>query len=428
MAKSKLRKRKVPTPVINANYKTDIIKKIINRLHELCQMIDCDVMKHITTFSDMQSVCRRRIRIGNVRSIISDYNSDGFKSLYSKIIRHTFKHNNILIKDRSASISLMDATYIEALKLYIKSDAFKAPDMANQYLEQFEAFYDADKGFIINLYNCLREISLMENLPHEPICSFFFDLVNAGTSNSYMADMVFDIYVRRPVKKHILINNQRRLVYQVYIPAVATDDYFPSIEASELTSLYTGQQEKLLIYVQGHAIQRFLERSQLLNKLLLKMYFSICLLSNSKFTIRANKIYIPMEVVGIRYGYFVAEIIDDIIVVKTFILSTHASAPEGRKFQKLTGFNKVDMSYWDMTKLETFIYNTMETDNPLYPYFEESGLLSLFDLNEKLLVPDASCSKQANFENIFDCINKQREHDSLSQHDFQSINLSEAMA
>lgn len=384
-------------------------------------------MKHITSLSDMNDVCRRRIRIGNVRNIISDYNSDGFKSLYSKIIKQSFKHKNVLISDRSTSISFMDVTYIEALKHFIENDTFKAPEKARQYLEQFNRFYEPENGFVLNLYNCLRDISLMENLPNEPICSFTFDIVNVGSSNSFMADMVFDIYVRRPVKKHILINNEHRLVYQVYVPAIATDDYFPSIKASELTSLYKGNQEKLLIYIQGHAIQRFQERSKLINTLLLKMYFSVCLLSNSKFTIRANKIYIPMEIVGIRYGYFVAEIIDDIIVIKTFILTTHASAPEGRKFQKLTGFNKADMSYWDITTLETFINNTMDTDNPLYAYFDESGLLNLFDLNKDLLVPDVNCSKQANFENIFNCINKQQKHKNTSQQQLESINLEEVM-
>nr|WP_321453386.1 hypothetical protein [uncultured Carboxylicivirga sp.] len=127
-----------------------------------------------------------------------------------------------------------------------------------------------------------------------------------------------------------------------------------------------------------------------------------------------NKLLLPFYIDNIKVGYFIANIIGNKVIIRTFILTTHNSAPEGQKFQKLTGFTKYDMSYWNISSLQTFINNRMPENHQLYSLFEESNLLTLFNLNKDLVDDHRHTSTSINWQKLINCFDDYNKRQSQS--------------
>ncbi|TRX70868.1 hypothetical protein [Carboxylicivirga sp. M1479] len=424
MAKSKLRKKKPAT--IN---KSSSQHNFITRLKELCDLVQCDAMLHIKSQRDINLLNIHRYRIGRVRNVHSDYGQGNYKQNYTKIIKLFSKFKRTQIVGTNTKVSLVDLCYINALKKYINSKYFENKHLKEEYLEQLNRFFKDEEAFISEIFNYLNLLAYYDNLPNAPICSFDISFSrHIGCGCHLLGDINFNVYIRRPIKEYATINKQSRPIYKVFIPASKPEyNLYCHIQRNLLSNLYKGDKDELEVYIQGHAINRYKERTNPIGDIIKRFHFSQSLICDPIPVVIGQCIYIPCNMTKIRIGYFVAEIIDDIIVIKTFILATHASAPEGQKFQKLTGLSKHDMNYWDITKLETFINNTMPSDNPLYPYFKESGLISLFDLDDTFTSPDKKSNTEATWQHMLNCISKQHIHQNTSQEEMENTKLEELM-
>ncbi|TRX70867.1 hypothetical protein [Carboxylicivirga sp. M1479] len=425
MAKSKTRKKK---PAIAPVSKTEAIKPFVNRLNELCDMLGCDVMQHFSTYKEILRMARWRFRIGNITDINSEYSNSNYKTKYSKIIKNIAKSPIHKVEGITEYISLVDFTYLCALTNFLERDP-NQPEQAQVYLQQLNNRFSPDKlSAYVN--QCIVQASFTKNLPDQSLCAFDAKIISVHQSSSfYIGELLFTMRIIRPQKEHIVINKQKRLIYQVFIPCggKSTDLVRSRLKTSALKPFYKGDKKELLIYIQSHAIRRFQERTLPIHPIISNYGFNTSLLSIDKPIVKNKKLYLPYHINNVKAGYFVAEIVDDKVLIKTFIIASHATAPEGRKFQELTGLHKMDMNYWDITMLNTFIYNTMTSDNPLYPYFEESGLLPLFQLNEDLSFID-SPSKDVNWQSFSQCIQKHNRHNTLSNTELESIDFANALS
>lgn len=420
MAKSKTRKKRTSSAPVN---KMEAIRPFITRLHELCDMAGCDAMQHFTSYNEIIGIAKWRFRIGNVNDISSEYNNSNYKARYSKIIKNISKSPIHKVEGINELISLIDFTYLCALTTFLEKDPNR-PNESQHYLEQLNNRFSHEKltGYV---NHCIVQASLTENVPDKALCAFDAKVISVHQSTPYYAGEVqFTMRIPRPQKEYVIFNNIKRPAYQVFIPCcgISKDNVFATRKTSALQKLYKGNKDELPIYIQSHAIKRLNERTLPIHPIIRNYGFNTSLLDAKNITIIDRHIYIPYYIHDMRVGYFIAELIDDKILIRTFILATHTSAPEGRKFQTLTGLRKMDMSYWDITSLNTFIYNTMDASNPLHHYFEESGLLPLFNLNNTLAYVESS-SKDVNWEALTQCIQKYNQRNTLSNEELQHIDF-----
>lgn len=426
MAKSKPRKKKKNAPP--AQTRNDAIKRFVLRLHELCELMNCDVMQYLTTPDVIRLIAIRRVRVGKIRDIHSEYDHYGLKSFYSQWIQRVCNTKMIALANLPEQVSYIDFTYMDALKAYLSSQDCSIPHLSEKYINQLNRFVK-DNDVVPKLQFCLLHLMFMDNLPNQPISSFTIDVnqVYNLRSNHY-GEFTFDLHVQKPIKEYIVIDHIRRPVYRLFLPAGAPEhNHFITLPPNYLAPLYKGNTDTVPVFIQSHAIKRLKERLSPINPLMINLCFSFSWLNMKTPFIKGHKVFIPFYTLVTKTGYWVAEIIDRKVVIKTFILVTHASAPEGSKFQELTGFTKTDMSYWDITKLETFIYNDMQPDNALYTYFEQSGLLQLFDLNKNLTVSSQKNRKSANWNDMYACMSKLHQRDVLSREELQNIDFSQLL-
>lgn len=109
-------------------------------------MINCDAMSHITTKYDMIRLSSRRMRMGNVKNVMSEYGNIAYKKLYSERIKNLCNRPVFNVKGHIEAISINDLLYINALKTYLREESlFTPPEQKNKYLEQLKVFYDKEE-------------------------------------------------------------------------------------------------------------------------------------------------------------------------------------------------------------------------------------------------------------------------------------------
>jgi len=185
-----------------------------------------------------------------------------------------------------------------------------------------------------------------------------------------------------PRKKALLIDGKRRPVFRLGWPVWSGNVDYKELKTSLIGELYKGRKAALDIYIQSHAIRRFNERVQPLTRIFINTSMMFSFKSDDDIQVYKNKILFPYSYFGIKLGYFLADIIEDTVVIRTFLFITHHHTPEGQKLEELLGLNKNDISYWKIDRLDTFVNSNLKENDALKEIFDEAGLDSLFGINE----------------------------------------------
>ena len=164
---------------------------------------------------------------------------------------------------------------------------------------------------------------------------------------------------------------------------------FPICNSSEIAGLNLPPRlfgirgtDPLEVYIQSHALNRFVERIDTVD---FNIAFARCttnlLLRPSVKRIGSNKFLLEVVVCDLKLGYFVACLADGAVLIKTFLFVTSSATPEGRKLDTLTGLKKLDKQFLGIDKLSTYMALDVNKSPELVSIFQETGL-------EKLLLID----------------------------------------
>lgn len=138
------------------------------------------------------------------------------------------------------------------------------------------------------------------------------------------------------------------------------------------------------VYIQSHALQRLSERIDCLDTgfIHLNMYESLC--EPKIFYNSTNKTLIEFRIFNTKAGYFLTEIIDGIVVIKTFLFVTNNGTPEGERLGKITGLQKLDKKYLAIDRLSTFMSSDFSEKEQIRKLLTDSGCECLLELYEKV--------------------------------------------
>ena len=106
-----------------------------------------------------------------------------------------------------------------------------------------------------------------------------------------------------------------------------------------------------------------------------------------------HNLLIEYRISEIKAGYFRIEVVDKIIVVKTFLFLTQSGTPEGDLLGKNTGLNMLDKKYLAIDKLSTFMSSDIDKNEQINKIFSDAGCQSLLELYDKI---DQLCTKRSN--------------------------------
>lgn len=224
-------------------------------------------------------------------------------------------------------------------------------------------------------------------------------------------EMSVQLYLHPARKKHIKINNVYRPAFSIGLPKLNLGMDWLKVKSGFLKGAYSGEKEELAVYMQSHAKQRLIDRLDLLDSS--SIYFTLWenTLDMDKFIFYKDHILFPYELHNCRVGYLVADVIDDLVVFKTFLFITHSSTPEGDKLKEISGLAWRDISYWKIDCLSTFTNIDTEKYPRLTAMFEEAGLGDLFKLKDKEF--DLDALQDANLDALRDYIAQGKQERSM---------------
>ncbi|RKE02016.1 hypothetical protein [Marinifilum flexuosum] len=224
-------------------------------------------------------------------------------------------------------------------------------------------------------------------------------------------EISLQVFDHRARKKYIKRNGVHRPAYAIGLPNSNLKTNWLKADVSFLKGKYKGDQEELEVYIQAHALKRMKERLDVLDPSSFYYIIWSSTIDMDNFVLYGDLILYPIKVHDSKVGYFVAEVIDDCLILKTFLFVTHSSTPEGDKLKEISGLGWKDISYWKIDRLSTF----MKTDTEKYPrltaMFKEVGLGDLYELKGKEF--DLDTMQDANLDALRDYISKGKEEVSM---------------
>lgn len=148
------------------------------------------------------------------------------------------------------------------------------------------------------------------------------------------------------------------------------------------------------VFIQKHALQRLEERTDLLpGTLQFSVYDSIQKLEYIKD--KGGRLMISYFYFFRKIGYLVASVVDNRLLIHTFLFITNNGTPEGIKLTQLTGLQKVDKKYLAIDRLSTFLSYRINENEFVKNIFEKAGCGHLVNIENKdpfLYIPNEAMS------------------------------------
>jgi len=291
-------------------------------------------------------------------------------------------------RNKSVELSVYECftVYMTLMLFYeklLKDDSSKGK-LLIEAMAPFEATHDDDHLVAATLFsNSLRHIACFESDPRHKIY-----MMHHRVTCKYEGKLglfgLLEIHSKVPETKNFIINGISRPAVSVCWGQYDPNPNFVhiSLTPEQLNMNVQSKTLKFPVYIQSHAIQRLLERLDVIFPGYIFMSVNAALQFELKVSRdKSGNILIDMLLVGKKVGYLLADIADSSVVIRTFLFLTHNGTPEGDKLRELTGLEKEDKSYLEIDRLSTFLKSDIHLNEKLKDIFIQAGCESLFHLD-----------------------------------------------
>ncbi len=370
--------------IARAQHRNNFIKKI----QYICEIVTSDknVFKLIPQ-SDLNTMYDLRL---NSPKIVPAKGHNIEKYVLNEaviLIPGVLKRNKIPITEEGHEIALSDYfTVFITLVFYIttiKEDSF--PN-AKELIDKLIKISKYDESFIKakeRLHHIIQTFGYIKSEMGKQIY-WLNDAIAEPTEDNSSVQNRIEIYTHKPEQKQVTIENNTRPAFRAcWGFANRENPEYIFIKPEDLGVSGPFASIPLEVYIQHHALQRLSERIDGLNIGLLGLNLHVALKEAKAIRYKEN-ILIEFTVFQTKAGYLRVDIVDGIIVVRTFLFITNNGTPEGDKLNEICGLGKLDKNYLAIDKLSTFISSDFGSNKEIKQIFHKADCDCLFELYDKL--------------------------------------------
>ncbi|MBI9037935.1 MAG: hypothetical protein JEY97_07370 [Bacteroidales bacterium] len=262
---------------------------------------------------------------------------------------------------------------------------------AKELKEKFKKLDETGDKTIKNGYQLLDNVLLMLGLVYSDPLKCFYWLnwkVNDEKSKIKGLFIFLKINIVKPITMDFIVKGDKRPAYRYGVPLNRTGIFWQTYKPPDKGSFRW--KEELEIYIQSHAIKRLYERVELIDPIFMR-YFLFYSLRQPKMFYEKNFLLIPYQMEHVVIGYFIADITQGKILIRTFLFLTNEGTPEARRLKENTGLMKADIKYLKIHKLKAFVESDIVKNERIKNIFIEAGCGGLFNL--RFDHPDAYSGK-----------------------------------
>jgi len=136
------------------------------------------------------------------------------------------------------------------------------------------------------------------------------------------------------------------------------------------------------IYIQRHALHRLEERLGIIPGVIHHSIYELFGDQEFDYHQKGEQILLAYRLYEVKLGYLVCDLVDDKIVIRTFLFLTNDGTPESKMLSRLTKLQLLDKEYLGIDTLEGFLSFNIGADERLSALFTEAGCGGLLDLSE----------------------------------------------
>jgi hypothetical protein len=268
-------------------------------------------------------------------------------------------------------------------------DAVKVKELAGRFLT-FNELYETAYSLLVERLN-------MSAFVNHEITTRIYWLTHKHSfkkSARLGIENIVTVHSSVPDKIHIYKEDKCRPVFRVCW-GLALSGVKNCQASSSLFGIQNGGEDrKLDVYIQAHAVQRLKER---LDCMEIRDAYLWLVASFHDLKVHKSKngaFLLEYNIHGIVLGYLVAEIHEGVLVIMTFLFLTQTGTPEGEKLKELYGLGKLDVSYIALDKLSTYVLNDLCTNKALSEIFQTAGCQYLLDIYTDKIITGVCFEKE----------------------------------
>ena len=208
-----------------------------------------------------------------------------------------------------------------------------------------------------------------------------------------------DVYCFETEKINVTIDEKNRPAYRVGWLMSEPMPHFDYIKV-ELATDKPKLNKEYDVYIQVHALDRLRERidNVFVGILHVSMFNSF---KNLKYCKDTNGNYLfDFTINNFKVGYFRGDIVEDKIILRTFLFLINNGTPEYEKLHATTGLKKEDTIYLAINKLSAFINSDIASNDRAKEIFVNAGCESLFGVDKNIMYVEEGTKVKTNAELI----------------------------
>ncbi|WP_143774022.1 hypothetical protein [Niastella vici] len=346
-----------------------------------------DIVKYIPP-SEIEFLYKIRLHPVRVKAAPGESIPPKVLEFSNCLITHFFKNEQVQIGigmlDKISLYEYFSTAF--TVMLYIQrlnDDDYPRAAVVKKRLEAFAAVVNSSTHeTALKEYNhFMNATALLCCNINEYLYAFKFNpsIIERGVSK---AGLFSEIYKIRLPKIKVLMGEHHRPAWRLgwYLPAPELHLELISIQSEEIYKLPGNVMD---VYIQSHALNRLAERLDgiEISVLHFNIYDSLCL--PKVYINKHGLLLFEYAIFKNKVGYFLGEVADGKIILKTFLFLTNNGTPEADKLQTMTGLQKEDINYLAIDKLSTFLLSDIDENENVKQLFINAGCESLFKIDKE---------------------------------------------
>ncbi len=380
MAQQKKKQNARQNPkVLAAQYRNDFFRK-------MKFIIDCMCGKDIFPLIPSEILNKIYLQRCTPFKIVPGHGSnisDKFLKKIKVVLPALIKKQFVTLSPSTPQISLSDfytvVLTIPMIDAHISDTSFKHADRVKAALKLFCDTVSDNEDAYIHMQKVLCAYCFGDSDLREVLYWLKHDI---DFPESHRGEVENNIRINTvtPEIIHLNIDGSSRPAIRVGWAFASSGALWTTIKPSALGIKHSFAEIPLKVYMQKHALNRLMERIDCfwVGLIQFNMYVS---LFEPKIAYDSNKnLLIEYSFFNTKAGYFRADIVDGIILLRTFLFVTNNGTPEGQLLEKNTGLQKMDKMYLSIDKLSTFMNSDLDKNDEVQRLFKNSGCQCLIDL------------------------------------------------
>ncbi len=335
-------------------------------------------------------------RYGN--SIVSRAELKKVHLLFQRLLRE----ENIALEDKMLSLFELN---VFAVYLFVIQNIVEGEQRKKKLCEFPGSEYDCESlEDLFRAHNLALHVKLISALTDVSQKIFCITLKREGAC---ISDYTPEVSAFLPIVKSISINGFKRSIYKVGLPSNTNVHKWAKVDVSLLGNHYRGEKKELDVYIQAHALKRMEERLDGMGALSRNFMLAITFPHLKFLEPYKGYLLIPIEPGDVRVGYLFCNVINEMLVIRTFLFITHSATPEGDRLKELTGLNRSDISYWKIDRLSTLFKIDEEHWPELLRLFELVGIKNIQNINIEIFNKNKG-NEVGEFDSFVGCLNEMK--------------------